>query len=227
MPTLVFWIDVDNTLLANDDVKADLAQHIEVQLGPELAQRFWDLYEQARREKGVVDIPLALTRLREQTPLSKMDELTYGHVDSLFNNYPFFRALYPDVLETLRSLSTLGTTVIVSDGDEIFQAEKIVNSELAEIVQGRVLLFVHKQQHLDEIMQAYPGDHYVSIDDKPDILADIKTALGDRVTTVFVVQGKYALGEKPNNFAPDLTVLHIGDLRNYSAEQFLQVKKSE
>jgi phosphoglycolate phosphatase-like HAD superfamily hydrolase len=155
-----------------------------------------------------------------------MDELTYRHVCSLFDNYPFFRALYPDALETLRHLNTLGTPVIVSDGDEIFQAEKIVNSELAEAVQGRVLLFIHKQEHLDEIMQAYPGDHYVAIDDKPDILADIKAALGDRVTTVFVLQGKYALGEKPNNFAPDLTVFHIGDLRTYSAEQFLQVKKN-
>jgi hypothetical protein len=226
MPTLVFWIDVDNTLLANDDVKADLAEHIEVQLGPELAQRFWDLYEQARHERGVVDIPLALSRLREQTPLSEMDELTYRHVCSIFDNYPFFRELYPDALATLRHLSTQGTVVIVSDGDEIFQAEKIVNSELAEVVQGRVLLFVHKQEHLDEIMKAYPGDHYVAIDDKPDILADMKVALGDLVTTVFVVQGKYALGEKPDNFAPDLTVFHIGDLQNYSAEQFLSHKKN-
>ncbi len=225
MPKLVFWIDVDNTLLANDDVKADLDEHIQVELGPRLAQRFWDLYEQARHERGVVDIPLALARLREQTPLLEMDEQTYHHVLSLFDNYPFFRALYPDALETLRYLSTLGTTVIVSDGDQYFQAEKIVNSELAEAVQGRVLLYVHKQEHLDEIMKAYPGDHYVIIDDKPDILADTKARLGDLVTAVFVMQGKYALGEKPDNFDPDLTVLHIGDLRNYSAEQFLQVKK--
>src|SRR6266487_1498579 len=181
MPTLVFWIDVDNTLLANDDIKADLAEHIQVELGPRLAQRFWDLYEQARHETGVVDIPLALARLREQTPLSEMDEQTYRHVHSLFDNYPFFRKLYPDALETLRYLSTLGTAVIVSDGDQFFQAEKIVNSELAEAVQGRVLLYIHKQEHLDEIMKAYPGDHYVIIDDKPDILADVKAALGDLV----------------------------------------------
>ncbi len=225
MPTLVFWIDIDNTLLANDNVKADLAEHIEVQLGPQLAQRFWDLYEQARHEMSVVDIPLALRRLREQTSLSELDEMTYRHVHSLFDNYPFFRALYPDVLETLRYLSTLGTPVIVSDGDQFFQAEKIVNSDLADAVQGRVMLFVHKQEHLEEIMKAYPGDHYVAIDDKPDILADMKTALGDLVTTVFVLQGKYALGDKPDNFAPDLTVVHIGDVRNYSAEQFLQTKK--
>ncbi len=225
MPTLVFWIDVDNTLLANDDVKADLDTHIQVQLGPELTNRFWELYEQARHESGVVNIPLALTRLREQTPLSEMDEQTYLHVRSLFDNYPFFNALYPGALETLRYLGTLGITVIVSDGDQFFQSEKIVNSALADAVQGRVLLYVHKQEHLDEIMKAYPGDHYAIIDDKPDILADTKAKLGDLVTAVFVMQGKYALGEKPDNFAPDITVLHIDDLRNYKAEQFLQVKK--
>ncbi len=226
MPTLVFWIDVDNTLLANDDIKANWAELIQVELGPKLAQRFWDLYEQARHAQGVVDIPLALTYLREQAPLSETDEQTYQHVRSLFYNYPFPQALYPDVLETLRYLSTLGTTVIVSDGDQVFQAEKIVNSNLAEAVQGRVLIYAHKQGHLDEIMQTYPGDHYVIIDDKPDILADTKAMLGALVTSVFVIQGKYAHGEKPDNFAPDLTVLHFGDLRNYSAEQFLQAKKS-
>ena len=227
MPTLVFWIDVDNTLLANDDVKADLAEHVEVELGPKLAQRYWDLYEEARHERSVVDIPLALARLREETPLSEMDAQTYDQLHSLFDNYPFFRALYPDALETLRYLSTLGTTVIVSDGDQYFQAEKIVNSTLAETVQGRVLLYIHKQEKLDEIMQVYPGDHYVMVDDKPDILADTKARLGDLVTAVFVMQGKYALGEKPDNFVPDLTVLQIGDLRNYTAEQFLHVKKEK
>ncbi len=224
MPTPVFWIDVDNTLLDNDSVKTDLDLHIQVELGPQLSERFWDLYEQARKEKSVVDIPLALERLREQVPLSEMDEMTYRHVWSIFNNYPFFNALYPDVLETLGYLRTLGSTVIVSDGDMFFQAEKIVNSSLAEAVEGRVLLYTHKQEHLDETMKAYPGDHYVLIDDKPDILDDTKRLLEDRVTTVFVIQGKYAAGPKPDNFTPDLTVLQFGDLRNYTLEQFLHIK---
>ncbi|MBV9615610.1 MAG: hypothetical protein JO031_09160 [Ktedonobacteraceae bacterium] len=225
MPTLIFWIDVDNTLLDNDGVKVDLDQHIQVELGPKLAGRFWDIYEQVRDEKSVVDIPLALERLRAQTTLSEMNDETYRHIWSIFNNYPFFKALYPDVLETLHYLRTIGLTVIVSDGDLYFQAEKIINSSLAEAVEGRVLLYTHKQEHLDETIKAYPGDHYVHIDDKPDILDDTKRLLGERVTTVFVMQGKYAVGKKPNNFAPDLTVLHFGDLRSYTAEQFLQVKK--
>ena len=221
MPTLVFLLDVDNTLLANDEVKKDFDAHLQVELGPALTARFWDLYEQARREESVVDIPLALKRLREQTPLTELDEQTFDHVVSIFENYPFFKALYPHTLETLQHLRTIGLTVILSDGDQFFQAEKIFHSDLADAVEGRVLLYVHKQQHLDEVMRLYPADHYVMIDDKPDILADSKAIIGKRLTTVFVKQGKYAAGKLPANFTPDITVLHIGDLQTFSAEQFL------
>jgi FMN phosphatase YigB (HAD superfamily) len=227
MTTLVFLIDVDNTLIANDDVKKDYDAHLRVEIGPKLTDRFWELYEQARHESGVIDIPLSLSRLRQQTPLSEMDEQTYLHVHSIFDNYPFADALYPQTLETLRYLRTLGLTVIVSDGDCVFQPEKIFNSDLAEAVEGRVLIYVHKQEHLQEIMQRYPADHYAMIDDKPQILADTKKLMGDRLTTVFVKQGKYATEPLPANFTPDITVLHIADLQHYSAEQFLQSQKSD
>ena len=221
MPTLVFLLDVDNTLLDTDNVKKDFDAHVQVELGPALTERFWDLYERIRKEEGVVNIPRALKELREQTSLEEMDEQTFAHVQSIFENYPFFQALYPQTIETLAHLRTLGLTVIVSDGDMFFQAEKIFHSNLADAVEGRVLLYIHKQQHLDEILLRYRADHYIMIDDKPDILHDSKQILGDRLTTVFVLQGKYAAGEKPANFAPDITVQHIGDLRTYSAEQFL------
>jgi hypothetical protein len=224
MPKIVFWLDVDNTLITNDDVKNDLDQHLQAEVGPQLTRRFWELYEEVREEEGLVDIPLALDRFRKQTPITEMDELTYRHVSSIFNNYPFNEALYPYALEAVQHLSTLGTTVIVSDGDPIFQAEKILNSSLAEIVEGRVLLYVHKQEHLQETMRAFPGDHYVAIDDKPDILLDTKNLLGDRVTIVFVRQGKYAK-QLPAHFSADITVDHIGDLRSYNAEQFLEIVK--
>ncbi len=227
MPTLVFLIDVDNTLIDNDAVKKDLDEHITVELGPALAARFWEIYEQARKERETVDIPLALSRLRTQTSLADMDEQTYLHVHSIFDNYPFFERLYPGTLETLHYLRTLGLTVIVSDGDRFFQAEKIFASNLAEAVEGRVLIYIHKQQHLDEIVRQYPADHYVMIDDKPEILADTKELWGKRVTTAFVQQGKYAAEQKPPNFAPDISVLHIADLRNYSATQFLQGQEKE
>ena len=223
MPSLVFLIDVDNTLIDNDFVKSDLDEHIKVEMGEKVTNRFWELYERAREEQGVVDIPLALKWLREQTPLSELDELTYQHVHSLFDNYPFFDALYPYALETLRYLSTLGLTVIASDGDLYFQAEKIFNSDIAETVEGRVLLYTHKQEHLQEITEQYPTDHYVMIDDKPQILADSKLILGDKLTTVFVKQGKYAADTKPDDFAPDIVVQRIGDLRRFSSEQFLHM----
>ena len=225
MPTLVFLIDVDNTLLDNDSVKKDYDAHLQVELGPALTQKFWDLYEQVRHEKSVIDIPLSLKRLREQTPLSELDEQTYEHVHSIFDNYPFYNALYPQTIETLQYLSTLGETVIVSDGDLVFQAEKIVNSHIADIVQGRVLLFTHKQQHMDEILKQYPADHYTMIDDKPDILLDSKQLLGDKITTVFVRQGKYATIKLPENFHPEITVDHIADLQHYNSSDFLNVEK--
>lgn len=224
MPKLVFWLDVDNTLIANDDVKNDFDQHLQAEVGAQLAERFWDLYEEVRKEESLVDIPLTLERFREQTSNAEMDDLTYQHVRSIFNNYPFSKALYPYALETVQHLCTLGTTVIVSDGDPIFQSEKILSSNLAEAVEGRVLLYVHKQEHLQDTMRAYPGDHYVAVDDKSDILLDTKKLLGDRVTIVFVRQGKYA-NQLPEHFSADITVDHIGDLRSYSAEQFLKTAK--
>ena len=118
-------------------------------------------------------------------------------------------------------MRTLGLTVIVSDGDLYFQAEKIFNSAIAETVDGHVLIYTHKQEHFNEIMLQYPADQYAMIDDKPQILAESKLILGNKLTTVFVQQGKYATDLKPANFTPDISVQHIGDLRNYKAEQFL------
>ena len=103
-----------------------------------------------------------------------------------------------------------------------FQAEKIIHSDLSETVEGRVLIYIHKQEHLQEIMKQYPADHYVMIDDKPQILADSQSIMGKKLTTVFVQQGKYAADQKPSNFTPDICVPHIGDLRDYSAEQLLK-----
>lgn len=223
MPTLVFLIDVDNTLIANDDVKQNYDTHIQVEMGQDLTARFWDIYEQVRKEGSVVNIPLTLKRLRDVTSLEELDELTYLHVHSIFDNYPFFQALYPHALETLAYLRTIGLTVIVSDGDTFFQAEKIFSSNLAEAVEGRVLIYIHKQEHLDEVMKKYPADHYAMIDDKPQILADAKAIMGQKLTTVFVQQGSYATDQRPQGFTSDINVLHLADLRSYTAKDFLTV----
>lgn len=222
MTQLAFLLDVDNTLLANDEVKEDLDHRLRKVLGNELTARFWEIYEQVRHEQGVVDIPLSLTRLRAEVPESQLDKQTYQQVHAIFDTYPFFQRLYPHVIETLHYLRTLGLTIIVSDGDQYFQEEKIVNSHLADAVEGRVLIYIHKQQHLEEILQCYPADHYAMVDDKPQILADSKALLDNKLTTVFVKQGKYALEPLPANFAPDLSVEHIGDLRQFTAQDFLR-----
>lgn len=223
MPSqLVFLLDVDNTLLANDEVKKDLDQRLQETIGQELTRRFWEIYEQVRHEQSVVDIPLSLKRLRAQTPAQQLDEETYQRAHALFDTFPFFHYLYPHVLETLRHLRQLGLTVIVSDGDQYFQAEKIVSSHLAEAVEGRVLIYTHKQQHLKEILQRYPANQHVMIDDKASILADSQSLLGKRLTTVFVRQGKYAREPLPANFVPTISVERISDLRDLTAEDFLR-----
>lgn len=223
MPSqLAFLLDVDNTLLANDKVKEDLDRQLHALMGDELTRRFWEIYEQVRHDESVVDIPRSLRRLRAETPVERLDDATYQRVHALFDTYPFFQYLYPHVLETLQHLSTLGVTVIVSDGDRYFQEEKIVNSHLAEAVEGRVLIYTHKQKHIEEILQRYPSGHYAMIDDKAQILADMKAILGKRLTTVFVKQGKYAREPLPANFTPEISVDQIGDLRTFSEEQFLR-----
>ena len=222
MQSLVFLLDVDNTLLDNDAIKEDWAKQLQAMVGPALARRFWEIYEQVRREREVVDIPLALSRLREEVPITEMDEQTYQRVRTLFEDYPFYKKVYPDAIKTLEHLQSMGLTVIVSDGDQVFQAKKIVRSRLLEVVEGRVMILTHKQEHLDEITRAYPADHYVMIDDNPHILHASKQIMRDRLTTVFVKQGHYAADGLPEGFVPDLTLPHIGDLRNYKREQLLQ-----
>ncbi len=222
MTQLAFLLDVDNTLLANDEVKKELGQQLHTILGTELTQRFWEIYERVRQERGVVDIPLSLQRLREEIPVEQLDEETYQRARAIFDTFPFFQYLYPHVIETLHYLRTLGLTIIVSDGDQYFQAEKIANSHLAEAVEGRILVYTHKQRHLEEILHLYPSDQYVMVDDKAGILADSEALLGNRLTTVFVKQGKYAQDPPPISFTPDITVERIGDLRNYTARDFLR-----
>ncbi|TMC23463.1 MAG: HAD family hydrolase [Chloroflexi bacterium] len=219
--SLAFLLDVDNTLLDNDAIKHDWNEQLHATLGTTLTTRFWQIYEQVRQERAVVDIPQALSRLREQTPKSELDEQTYQYVRSLFFEYPFSNRLYPGAIETLEHLRTMGLTVIVSDGDPLFQSEKIIKSHLAQAVEGRVLLFTHKQEHFDDIVRAYTASHYVMVDDHPQILHESKQIMGNWLTTVFVKQGHYATDELPHGFMPDLTVLRIADLSHYHKQELL------
>ena len=212
---LSFLLDVDNTLLDNDALKELLAAQLRQALGAPGAARFWVLYEDVRHERDVVDLPLTAQRYAAETGRADQAE----DIDQILDRLPFARFLYPHALDTLRHLATLGTVSILSDGDHVFQRRKIERSGLAAAV-GRVRIYTHKEDHLDEVVLRQPGEQAVLIDDKARILDDVKRILGTRVTAVHVLQGHYAREPVPAGFHADLTVQAIGDLRTVPAERF-------
>jgi FMN phosphatase YigB (HAD superfamily) len=207
---VVFLLDCDNTLLDNDLVQDDLREHLAREFGPASRDRYWAIFDQLRGELGYADYLGALQRYR----LGDLSDTRLLLMSSFLVDYPFASRLYPGALDVIRHLRTWGLTVILSDGDVVFQPRKIQRSGLWEAVEGRVLIYVHKEQMLDAVAALYPARHYVLIDDKLRILTMIKNVWRDRVTTVFPRQGHYALD--PHNLtaypAADLTVERIGDL---------------
>jgi FMN phosphatase YigB (HAD superfamily) len=135
-------------------------------------------------------------------------------MSSFLVDYPFSRRLYPKAVSVLAHLGELGPTVILSDGDVVFQPRKVQRSGLWDAVEGRVLIYVHKEQMLDDVEQRYPAHRYVMVDDKLRILAAMKQTWGERLTTVFPRQGHYAHDPKNREMYPaaDVTVERIGDL---------------
>jgi phosphoglycolate phosphatase-like HAD superfamily hydrolase len=219
---LVFLLDVDNTLLDNDRLKADLATRIEDAVGPQMAARFWEIYEQVRADEDYVDFPETIRRFAaEPAGAASSPEL-----DRIIHAVPFRTYLYPNVLETIEYLNSLGEAVILSDGDPVFQPLKIRESGLAAAVGGRVLVYVHKEDELPSVFAAYPADHYVVVDDKPRIVSTLERCCPTTFTTVLVLQGKYARPEDANP-KPDLVIEHIADLRNVSAHQFAAQRQGE
>ena len=219
MQKLVFLIDVDNTVLDNDGVKSDMERRLLSILGPDIAKRFWDLYEVVREELDVVDFIEALRRLREERPdaTAEVDAAS----DATFS-WDFCPRLYPKTIETILHFKKFGMPIIVSDGDPVFQPSKIHQCGVTEAVEGRVLIFVHKEKSLPAVQAYFKAEHYVLIDDKPGILMRSKAALGDRLTTVHVLQGKYALDPKlAVDYKPDIVVPHFSDLTKYEASDFL------
>lgn len=207
---VVFLLDVDNTLLDNDAVQNDLRRHLEMEFGEAARDRYWDLFEELRAEVGYADYLGALQRYREE----HTHEPRLLLMSSFLVDYPFADRIYPRSHEVIQHLSKHGLTVILSDGDVVFQPRKVERSGLRAAVQDRVLIFIHKEQELEYVREAYPARHYVLIDDKLRILTAVKKALDDKVTTVFPRQGRYALDPKEvaKYPAPDFTIESIGDL---------------
>lgn len=185
---VVVLIDVDNTLLDNDRFSAELDAHLTEVFGEAGRRRYRALYESMRDRQGYADYLEPLQGMRE--PFE--DDAGRLRMSAFLLDFPFDALVYPGAFDALDAISAHATTVILSDGDFVFQPRKIQRSGLWDAVQGRVLVTVHKQRTLDAVQQAYPARHYVMVDDKPALLSDIKAALGDRVTTVFVRQGHYA-----------------------------------
>jgi FMN phosphatase YigB (HAD superfamily) len=211
---IAFLIDVDNTLLDNDRVLADLRAHLESEFGHTEADRYWAALESLRSELGYVDYLGALQRYRAESTRRGMNDPRLLLMSTFLIDYPFADRLYPYALAAIKKLQTHGPTVIVSDGDVVFQPRKVQRSGLWDAMEGRVLIYVHKEEMLDAIEQAHPARHYVMVDDKLRILTAMKAGWGDRLTTVFVRQGHYALDtEALAGFPPaDITIERIGDL---------------
>ncbi|HEY0258011.1 MAG TPA: HAD family hydrolase [Candidatus Methylacidiphilales bacterium] len=211
---IVFLVDVDNTLLDNDRIQDDLNQHIVQEFGPECGDRFWTIQEDLFKELGYRDYLGALQRFRIEHPYER-HLVTAG---SYLVDYPFAQRLYPGALEVLARLRTLGQTVILSDGDVVFQPRKIERSGIFQAVDGHVLIYVHKEESLADVERRYPADHYVMVDDKLRILAALKQTWGKRVTNIFPRQCKFARDPKivaAYSAGADITIEHIGDLLSY------------
>jgi FMN phosphatase YigB (HAD superfamily) len=207
---VVFLVDVDNTLIDNDAIQQDLKQHLEQVYGPASRVRYWSILEDLFDELGYRDYIGALQRYRLEHPL----EVELLAMSSFLVDYPFADRLFPGALAVLKHLRSFGLTVILSDGDVVFQPRKVERAGLSAVVDGRVLIYVHKEEALDDVERRYPANHYVLVDDKLRILTAVKQAWGSRVTTVFAQQGSYAHDSKTiaSLPRPDTTIEHIADL---------------
>ena len=216
---VVFLFDVDNTLLDNDTVQAELKTHLAEAYGPAARDRYVAILAQLVNELGYTDYLGALERLR----IEMMHRPEVLRMSSWLVDYPFANRLFPHALEVVRHVAQWGLTVILSDGDAVFQPRKVERSGLWKAFEDRVLIYIHKEQELEYVERLYPARHYVLIDDKLRILATVKRAWGDRVTTIFPKQGHYAfdpsiLAEYPR---ADLEIDKIGDLLKYDRSKLI------
>lgn len=210
---LVVMLDVDNTLINNDKVKSDATEKMQKLIGQDMTARFWEIYEEVRAERDVVDIPFTLKRIKLEIP----DTELFKHLYRMWHDFSYCDYIYPGVFEMLDYLRTFSRTAILSDGDPSFQLRKIVVTGLARAVNGDVLIYAHKQNHLEDVELALPAEHYVMVEDKPSLLTLMQDYFGDRVTTVLVQQGKYASDPKQLvNSHPDIILPAIADVAKLS-----------
>jgi len=216
---VVFLVDVDNTLLDNDRVAADLRRHLEREVGHERQERYWAIFEELRGQLGYADYLGALQRYRVEHP---RDPHLLA-VSAFLIDYPFANRLYPNSLDVLERFRAWGPTVILSDGDAVFQPRKVERAGLSEAVDGNVLIYIHKERELDDVERRYPAEHYVLVDDKLRVLTAVKQVWGGRVTTVFARQGHYARDPEALAAYPpaDIGIERIGELLEHDLPSLL------
>jgi FMN phosphatase YigB (HAD superfamily) len=214
IPEVVFLLDVDNTLLDNDQIVSDLRTHLESAFGTEYATRYWAIFEELRDELGYADYLGALQRYRANAEHGASADERLLLMASFLIDYPFADRLYPRALEVIAHLGRFGPTVILSDGDVVFQPRKIQRAGLWDAVDGRVLIYVHKERMVEAVQRLYPAKHYVMVDDKMQLLAAVKAVLADHLTTVRPRQGHYAIDPAAVGMSlnADVTIARIGDL---------------
>jgi FMN phosphatase YigB (HAD superfamily) len=210
---IVFLVDVDNTLVDNDGIQQDLKDHLEQTYGVAARDRYWRILEDLMVELGYRDYIGALQNFRVEHPR----EIELLAMSSYLMDYPFAERLYPNALEVLKRLRSLAPTVILSDGDVVFQPRKVEHAGLAKVADGNVLIYIHKEEALEDVERRFPAEHYVLVDDKLRILDAVKQVWGERVTTVFPRQGQYAHDTKVLSALPpaDVTIERIGDLLDF------------
>ncbi len=220
-----FLFDVDNTLLDNDRVTDDLQNHLEQKVGAARTKCYWALFEQLRTDLGYADYLGALQRYRGEYP-HDLDILT---VSRFLLNYPFADRLFPRALEVIEHVGQWGPAAIVTDGDVVFQPRKVDRAGLSEAVSGRVLIYLHKEQELDDVAARVPAAHYVLFEDKLRILTAVKEQWGSRVTTVFVRQGHYARDPAVVSAHPpaDISLENIGDALDLDGEALRDAREAE
>jgi FMN phosphatase YigB (HAD superfamily) len=218
-PPLLVLFDVDNTLLDNDRFTADLDACLAQRLGAGECARYWRLYEELRQRGGYADYLGALQQLRVRSA----DPEALLHLADFLLEYPFAEQLYPGALAAIAHMATLASVAILSDGDIVLQPRKIRRSGIEAAVSGRVLVYVHKQDQLDDLQRRLPAGHYVMVDDKPTILAAMKSKLDARLTTIFVRQGHYAAEASGRAMKPppDYCIDRIAELCSFDRAQLL------
>lgn len=215
---LVVLLDVDNTLLDNDLVRERLDAQLAGVLGPDDATRFWRIYEQVREETEFVNFPETIQRFGRECD----DTNSVNDVSAILYEFPFRDFVYAESFDAIRHVSSFATPVILSDGDQLFQRHKIRSAGIEEAVDGKVLVFVHKEHEIANIRRLFPAEHYAIVDDKPRIHAAMKPQMGDQLTTVMVCQGQYAHDPSHHELSePDMTVDGIGDLLRFGAEELV------